>query len=251
MVNAGNIKTSAASTTNSSVTVDRTNTTQAIKTEPPILTKAPQLTPSIQQSIPPKNLIVNKQPPVITPSTPKANPVIKKEPIANSVAPVTLPNKVPDLTPASTIGPPPLKEPKLEIKTEPKSQLDKITKNVVTTSNSFNRTIPPLTPTPSSLINMNNSKPPTLTPSTTTPKNISDTAEVKQMPSLTPSTPIAPTISPLSGSSSETNGKDSKLSFGIVDDSVLPKATAKGIFELFPTSIAYDYLKFFLIKISV
>jgi len=47
------------------------------------------------------------------------------------------------------------------------------------------------------------------------------------MPSLTPSTPIAPTISPLSGSSSDTNGKDNKLSFGIVDDSVLPKATAK------------------------
>ena len=235
MVNAGNIKTSAASTSNSSVTIDRTNTTQASKNEPPILTKAPQLAPS-QQSLPPKNLIVNKQPPVIAPPTTKTTTSVKQKLIANSTAPklstTILPNKAPKLTPASTVVPPPLKqpklEPKLEPKTEPHSQPEKTAKNVVTTtSNHFNRNnIPPLTSTPSSLINMNNSKPPTLTPSTTTPNNILNTSEIKQMPSLTPSTPITPNGSPLVTGNND--NKDNKLSFGIVDDSVLPKATAKG-----------------------
>jgi len=147
--------------------------------------------------------------------------------------------KVP--TVPSTTVPLPSLHTKIEPKLEPQTNNGQI-KNVPmpssAPSNPFGRGASSATPTPPPPIAanaFNNSKPPTLTPNTpTTPST-----EKKQMPSLTPSTPLAPLISPLSdsdgngtGSAASLDSKDGKLSFGIVDDSLLSKSinTPKGVY---------------------
>lgn len=212
IVNSNNVKTSAASTNNSSVTIDRTNTTQAVKNEPPVLTKAPQLPaqpPSLQTA-------VSKPPPVITPSTPHNVPI--KQEVNNVSKTPNLSLKMPSISKAPDI---PAITPVKQIKVEPKP--NQKTKNTPTPSsapaNPFSRgsSTTPNTPTPGSLISgLNNSKPPTLTPNAM----LNMAAEKKQMPSLTPSTPLAPVTN---SQVPPVDNKDNKLSFGMLDDSLLPK----------------------------
>ena len=237
-----NIKTSATSTSNSSVVVDRPNTTQAIKTEPPILTKAPQLPASQPSQPPPLQSAVNKPPPNIIQKS-EQNVTIKKEvnlPTKASNISLQMPNisKVPEV-PSATV-PIPLLQPKLEPKPEPETDSNQIKSTPTPSSapiNPFGRGgVAPTPTTPVTASAFNNSKPPTLTPNTSN----APSTEKKQMPSLTLSTPLAPIISPLSESdvvgagSSSVDSKDGKLSFGIVDDSLLSKSinTPKGLYFL-------------------
>lgn len=212
IVNSNNVKTSATATSNSSVAVDRPISTQAVKNEPPILTKAPQMPPS---QPPPLQTAVNKPPPVITPSTNKPPP-IKKEVETAKKNPPSLSLKMPTISKAPDIGAPATQK----IKSEARNNISMKSAPTPSSapSNPFGRGAS--TPTPGSLVSgMNNSKPPTLTPNTSS--NVG--AEKKQMPSLTPSTPLASMTSPPGGDVDSKANKD-KLSFGIVDDSLLKKS---------------------------
>lgn len=222
MVNSNNVKTSAVATSNSSVNVDRPIVSQAIKNEPPILTKAPQLPPPPTQQLQQKT-----EPPPLQNSNNNPPPVISKAPAKNTrkidVKPPVAQTPIASLS----LKIPPTSKVKEEVKSAPplNSQASQIQAKVKGTptptnapaANPFGRapSIPsaPAVTTPGSvpLSGMNDSKPPTLTA-----PSLNINSEKKEMPSLTPGTPVLSLTSP-------PNGKE-KISFGMVDDSLIAKS---------------------------
>lgn len=217
MVNSNSVKTTAASTSNSSVNVERPIVSQAIKNEPPILTKAPQLPPPTQQQKsepPPLQNINNNPPPVITQSIPKTTGVDSVKPTAvktESTFPLQMPSieKVKETTKA-----PILNSQVSSVETKVKTATPVSANTPVT--NPFNRapSISEANTAGVPLSGLNNSKPPTLTTPT-----LNMNAEKKEMPSLTPSTPVPSITSPPNGTSNK-----EKISFGMVDESLIAKS---------------------------